>query len=71
MLNNYTRVRLLTDTYQEAGAFAGDTGYVIETYDNGDYEVEFSHADGTTFAQITAILSDLQAIEPVLAAAQN
>ena len=66
MLENYTRVRLETDKYQEEGASQGDLGYVIEVYPGGNYEVEFSRPDGTTFAQITAKESDIQQDEPLL-----
>lgn len=53
-IDNYSRVRLLTDTHADEGARAGDRGYVIEVYDNGEYEVEFADEDGIDFALITA-----------------
>lgn len=65
MLENYTRVRLETDSYQAEGASRGDLGYVIEVYPGGNYEVEFSRPDGTTFAQITAKETDIQRDEPL------
>lgn len=61
---NYTRVRLLTDKYASEGAPRGALGYIIEVYDDGGYEVEFSHADGTTYAQIVARKEDLAVDEP-------
>jgi len=30
----------------------GDCGYTIEDYGDGNFEVEFSRPDGTTFAQV-------------------
>lgn len=64
MLENYTRVRLETDSYKAEGASRGDLGYIIEVYPGGHYEVEFSRPDGTTFAQITAKECDIQQDEP-------
>ena len=64
MIENYSRVRLLTDKYSHQGADIGDIGYVIEVYDNDGYEVEFSAADGTTYAQITAHVGELVVTEP-------
>lgn len=64
LLQNYTRVRLLTDKYVAEGAQQGALGYIIEVYDDGGYEVEFSHADGTTYALIVARVEDLAVDEP-------
>ena len=63
-LQNYTRVRLLTDVYAAEGAQRGALGYIIEVYDDGAYEVEFSHPDGVTYAQIVAREDDLAVDEP-------
>ena len=65
MLEHYTRVRLLTDRYQPQSATRGDLGYIIEIYPDGAYEVEFSDANGITFAQIVAQENELQKDEPV------
>ncbi len=59
MFENYSRVRLITDRFRSEGAAAGMLGYIIETYPNGDYEVEFSASDGTTIAQIVVGESDV------------
>jgi len=64
MIDNYSRVRLLTDKYRKEGAATGAVGYVIEVYDNGDCEVEFSDRDGITFAQIVARADELAVDEP-------
>ncbi len=53
MIANYSRVKLLTNDYATEGAVAGNIGYIIEVYDDA-YEVEFSDANGITFAQIVA-----------------
>lgn len=55
-----SRVRLLNDNYQSEGAHCFDTGYIIEVYPDGKYEVEFSDTDGTTRAQIVASEDELQ-----------
>ena len=66
MLENYTRVRLITDKYLPQSATRGDLGYIIETYPDGAYEVEFSDANGITFAQIAAQENELQEDEPAV-----
>ena len=58
-MNNYSRVRLLSDGFEPQSASRGDLGYIIEVYPSDYYEVEFSDADGSTFAQIVARLEDL------------
>lgn len=63
MLKNYTRVRLLTDDYEKEGVSGGAVGYVIETYDDGTYEVEFSDSDGTSVALLTLRESELEPAE--------
>lgn len=63
--DKYTRVRLETDRYQAKGVSRGDLGYVIEVFPGGNYEIEFSRPDGTTFAQITAKETDIQRDEPL------
>lgn len=53
MLPEYSRVRVVTDKYAKDGVPEGTTGYVIEVYDDGSYEVEFSDPEtGSTFAQL-------------------
>jgi hypothetical protein len=64
ILPNYSRVRLLTDKYQEDGAKFGDLGYIIEVYD-GAYEVEFSDKNGITIATIVVSSKEIALDEPV------
>lgn len=54
MIENYSRVMLLTDAYLNDGVGTGAIGYVIEVYPNGQYEVEFSDESGISIAQIVA-----------------
>ena len=67
MLENYSRVRLLTDKYQSQGASCFDIGYVIEVYPGSEYEVEFSDANGITTAQIVANEEEIQIAQSPLA----
>lgn len=62
-LENYTRIKLLTDRYQDHGVPKGSIGYIIEIYDTGDYELEFSREDGTTLALFAAKPHDVEAAE--------
>ncbi len=64
MLNNYSRVRLLTDRFVSEELRCGATGYVIEVYGDGKYEVEFSDANGISVAQIVASETELAVCEP-------
>lgn len=49
-LENYSRVVLLTDRYKAEGVSTGAVGYIIEIYEDGAYEVEFSDQEGITIA---------------------
>ena len=64
MMDNYSRVKLTTNNYSSEGAHAGDIGCIIEVYRDGAYEVEFSDANGISFAQIVAQEAELQFDEP-------
>ena len=68
MLENYSRVRLLTEKYRSEGASCFDVGYVIEVYPENKYEVEFSDQYGITTAQIVADENELQLAPPTHAA---
>ena len=63
-LPNYSRVRLLTDRYTTDGVSKGDIGYIIEVYDDLDYELEFSKEDGTTLAQLVVRQDEVELAEP-------
>ncbi len=49
-MKNYSRVRLTTNKYRNDGLHEGAIGYIVKTYEDANYEVEFSAADGTTLA---------------------
>nr|WP_320010909.1 DUF4926 domain-containing protein [uncultured Desulfobulbus sp.] len=56
----YSRVKLVTDKYEDEGGHRGMIGYIIEVYGEGYYEVEFSDAStGTTLAQLVVSQEDL------------
>jgi hypothetical protein len=65
MLPNYSRVRLMTDRFYQEDLKIGDIGYIIETYSDDAYEVEFSGAMGVTVGQIVVHGSELEVCEPV------
>ena len=54
-----------TEKYTALGAAIFDVGYIIESYPNGDYEVEFSNASGISTAQIVAREDELE-LAPVI-----
>ena len=62
--NNYSRVRLLTHRFQNEGLNYGALGYIIEIYDDDNYEVEFSNEQGVTIAIIVAKHDELEVDEP-------
>jgi len=45
---NYSRIRVKTDRLGHEGIRSGDIGYIIEVYEDGNYEVEFSDENGVT-----------------------
>lgn len=51
VLSKYHRVIVNSDEYAGERVFRGAIGYIIEIYDDA-CEVEFSRADGTSYAQI-------------------
>jgi hypothetical protein len=60
MWPEYSRVKLVTDKYEDEGGHWGMIGYIIEVYGDGHYEVEFSDAStGTTLAQLVVNQKDL------------
>ncbi|HEY8961139.1 MAG TPA: DUF4926 domain-containing protein [Luteolibacter sp.] len=60
MIQLYSRVQLIGDKYKEDGACNDMIGYVIETYGDGKYEVEFSTPQGISLAQLVIDEKDLR-----------
>lgn len=54
MINQFDRVRLITDRFVVQGAMRGAQGYVLEIYEDGALEIEVSGADGGTVAIFVA-----------------
>ena len=63
MLPDYCRVKLKTNRFEKEGIVSGAIGYVIENYNDGNYEVEFSNKEGVSIAQIVVPESDLDLAE--------
>ncbi len=49
-LDNYSRVRLVSDDYRDQGVSSGAIGYIIDVHGQEAYEVEFSDENGITIA---------------------
>jgi hypothetical protein len=47
----YSRVKFIGPIKEYPDLLVGDIGYVIEDYEDGNYEVEFSSPDGSTRVQ--------------------
>ena len=63
-LQQYSMVRLCSNRFFDEGVKEGDTGYIIEVYSGGHYEVEFSNPKtGCTIALIVAHEEELEPIE--------
>jgi hypothetical protein len=57
----YSRVRVVTPRFADQGVDPGMQGYVIDTYPDGNVEVEVSNPDtGETIAMFAATPSDLE-----------
>jgi ATP-dependent exoDNAse (exonuclease V) alpha subunit len=63
-MEQYIKVKVKNNNYEKDWVKKWDVGYIIEIYDNNNYEVEFS--DPTTwidFAQTVIKWEDLEEIE--------
>ena len=61
----FDQVRLATDRFLASdGVGHGALGYIIEIYSDGACEVEFSSADGSTYALIVAQPEELEKVVP-------
>ena len=60
-MQEYSRVKLITDKYQNEGIAKGSIGYIIEVYPGQKYEIEFSNYDtGETIAMIVVDENDIE-----------
>jgi hypothetical protein len=67
-LENYTKIRMITDKYKNKGANKGDTGAIIEVYINNNcpnnYMVElFDPKTGVTKTIINVVEGDIEPLE--------
>lgn len=64
MIKQYSRVKLTTDNYIVEGVKNGDIGYIIEIYEEINYEVEFSDpSTGITIAQVVVKENEIELAE--------
>lgn len=49
-LPQFASVRMLNDDHLQDGVARGAVGVILDVYEDGDYEVEFSREDGSTIA---------------------
>jgi hypothetical protein len=62
---NYTKVEIVTDKFEALGVPRGSYGFVIEVYDDGEYEVEVSDPErgGITIALFSANDTEIRPAE--------
>lgn len=64
----YSNVKLLTDRYVDWGVSKGDTGVVIEIYEDKGYEVEFMDAQGNTLDCFGVEPSEIEPVQEMQSA---
>ncbi|EYE87119.1 hypothetical protein Q428_15210 [Fervidicella metallireducens AeB] len=64
-MKQFQKVRLLTDKYfGKYGIRKGDLGFTLEDYNDGNFEVEFSHStNGYTIALLAIPGNELEVVE--------
>ncbi|QSX06707.1 DUF4926 domain-containing protein [Sedimentibacter sp. zth1] len=63
-MKEYDKVKFVMDKFSAEGVFVGTTGYIIEVYPNGNYEVEVSKKEtGETIAQVVASSNEIEVVE--------
>ncbi|WP_081075247.1 DUF4926 domain-containing protein [Burkholderia stagnalis] len=62
-LSTYNRVRYIGLANMKEQIKPGDIGCIVEDYGDGNYEVEFSDADGATRALVVIAEADLALAE--------
>ncbi|TGE75630.1 hypothetical protein C7Y70_20535 [Pseudoalteromonas sp. KS88] len=50
MIKIYSKIRLTSSAYREKGVNEGSEGYIIEDFEDGNFDVEFSDSKGETKA---------------------
>ncbi len=63
-MKEYDKVRFLTNKFSDDGITQGVIGYIIEDYNDGNFEVEVSNKKtGETIAQVVASSDDIELVE--------
>ena len=62
-MKQFEMVRLTTDRYNDEGLKKGDIGYILEIYDENNFEVEFSDNNGITIMLCSFSRNDLELVE--------
>ena len=60
MFKQFDVVRVINENYSNIGIHKGDTGAVLEIYDDKCCEVEFCDENGITYALQTLYMKDLE-----------
>lgn len=63
-INEYDAVEYLGDFDSDLKLPKGEIGYVLDDYGDGNFEVEFSFPDGTTWLQCALPATALRAVAP-------
>jgi uncharacterized protein YkuJ len=63
-LENYSRIRLSTHSYEREGVPVGTVGYIVEVYGNEAYEVEFLDENNNTIALFSVKQDEVEPAEP-------
>lgn len=60
----YSKVKLVTDKYKSNDTPVGTIGIILDSYDTGDYEVQFLDNEGNPTTNFFAVnKSDIEKIE--------
>jgi hypothetical protein len=62
-LSQFSSVRLLSDEHVDQGVARGAVGVILDVYETGDYEVEFSRPDGTTISWFSVHPEEVELID--------
>ena len=62
-LPQFSSIRLLNDEHLDQGVSRGAVGVILDVYESGDYEVEFSRPDGTTISWFSVHPEEVEPID--------
>ena len=64
LVEEASRVRMITDRFRVEGIGLGNVGSIIEQFNDGAYKIEFSDEQGTPYAQIIAHPYEFEPCDP-------